>query len=188
MNKFFGYFQFELFGAFVVFKPRRFRTMRIFSLSRILLAVIVFDCIVVDCVNWQSYSLISLWSPRIGPGSVQLVIPIIAFRRLPPQHFSTLIRWTGSSSTYLIIYDQMMEIDSTTANEGYLPRVNGHMLNNYINKSVLILAELMSVSWCNWWSITMIGDHLVDHRVVDLLSLSEFLLIYLLLHRPLADR
>ena len=42
----------------------------------------------------------------------------------------------------------MMEVDSATASEGYLPRVNGHMLNNYINKGVLIVAELMAVSCC----------------------------------------
>ena len=40
-----------------------------------------------------------------------------------------------------------MDVDYTgAACDGYLPRVNGNMLSNYVNKSVLILAELMSVS------------------------------------------
>lgn len=50
-----------------------------------------------------------------------------------------------------------MEVDSTVY-DGHLPRVNGSMLSNYVGKSVLILAELMSVSNIVQWSERWTGQ------------------------------
>lgn len=38
-----------------------------------------------------------------------------------------------------------MEVE--TVQTVYMPRVNGHMLGNYIDKTVLVVAELLSVSF-----------------------------------------
>ena len=49
----------------------------------------------------------------------------------------------------------MMETDSEAV---YIPRVNGHMLNNYIEKQVLLVAELISVSILTFDSLIVVDN------------------------------